>query len=160
VSFLLQQGHAYSKGNIHSNKATPTGTGSHLLVVPLPGLSIQKPSHLGILHNGLRQRHLNEITLWRPVTCPAGYSPNWSPVNQQYSETSHNHDMHSTAKTGCPRSSCPMSPAPQPCLKVFSIKAWALCLFTPSAPGTPLERVRVSSRPTCPSMVLPITSNE
>ena len=45
---LLQQGHT------HSNKATPTLTGPHLLVVPFPGLSIYK------LSQGLR----NTVGTW------------------------------------------------------------------------------------------------
>ena len=38
VAHLLQQGHA------HSNKATPTPTRPHPLIVPLPGPSIYKLS--------------------------------------------------------------------------------------------------------------------
>ena len=38
VTHLLQQGHTYS------NRATPTPTGPHLLIVPLPEPSIYKPS--------------------------------------------------------------------------------------------------------------------
>lgn len=40
VTQFLQQGHTYS------NKVTPTLTGPHLLIVPLPGPSIFKPAQL------------------------------------------------------------------------------------------------------------------
>ena len=46
----------------YSNKATPTPIGPYLLIVPLPGLSTYKPSHLAYI--SVSSPSLTEIRAW------------------------------------------------------------------------------------------------
>jgi hypothetical protein len=68
VTHLLQQGHT------HFNKATPTPTRPHLLIVSLPGPNIYKQSHLCKFYRG----HVPEVpTLrmrWPRSSISLGYS--------------------------------------------------------------------------------------
>ena len=50
VTHLLQQGHTYSR------RAIPTLAGPHLLIVPLPGPSLYKPSE--VVYSNMNSKNL------------------------------------------------------------------------------------------------------